>query len=53
MGDIRFVCVSDMHLGACNSVLTNLGATGAVDPSQPADLLVALVDCLRTLIASH
>jgi Calcineurin-like phosphoesterase len=52
MSNIRYVCISDMHLGADSSVLTNLGPTG-VDPSKPSDVLVALVGCLRTLIAQN
>jgi Calcineurin-like phosphoesterase len=54
MNDIQYVCFSDMHLGADNSVLTNLGVgdTG-VDPSKPSDVLVQIVDCLRTLLAQN
>jgi hypothetical protein len=51
MPDIRYVCLSDMHLGADNSVLTNLGAADRrVDPSEPSPSLVRLVECLRELI---
>jgi hypothetical protein len=50
MPSIRWVCVSDLHLGALNSVLTNVTADGErVDPSGPSPVLSALCDCLRSL----
>ncbi len=54
MADIEYVCISDMHFGADNSILTNLGVgDGKVDPSFPSQVLVALVDCLRELISHN
>ncbi|WP_171237020.1 metallophosphoesterase [Ruegeria sp. HKCCA6837] len=51
MGDIRYVCLSDMHFGADNSILTRLDATnGQVDPMHPSDVLIHLANCLRHLI---
>ena len=42
--------VSDLHLGALNSVLTNVGRSGQeVDRHGPAPALEALGDCVRTL----
>src|SRR5262249_32782608 len=54
MPDIRYVCFSDMHFGAGNSVLTNL-LEGSIDtdPTRPSPVLVALVDCLRDLIGKN
>ena len=48
MGDIRYVILSDMHLGAENSLLTDL-STGTVDTdtTRPAPLLIKLAACLR------
>lgn len=54
MADIKYVCMSDMHLGADNSVLTNLGiADRCVDASIPSQVLVKLIDCLRKLISQN
>ncbi|MFA3919922.1 hypothetical protein [Ruegeria hyattellae] len=51
MGDIRYVCLSDMHFGADNSILTRLSSTdGSVDPLHPSDVLLHLVNCLRNLV---
>ena len=49
MSNLRYVCLSDVHFGASNSMLTHLDARGEVEPSQPSRTLVALVDCLRKL----
>lgn len=54
MSDIRYVCLSDMHFGADNSILTRLSSTdGTVDPMHPSDLLVHLVNCLRHVITEN
>jgi hypothetical protein len=54
MPDIRYVCISDTHFGADNSLLTNLKAGGVgVDPSFPSPVLINLVACLRKIIASN
>ena len=50
MTAIRWVCISDLHLGALNSLLTNVSADGErVDASAPSPVLTALGDCLRSL----
>ena len=47
---IRHIVLSDLHLGALNSVLTNVAAGGGdVDVSAPAASLTALGGCLRSL----
>jgi len=54
MPDIRYVCLSDMHLGAQNSLLTNLTANNlSSDTSVPSPVLTSLVTCLKTLIAQN
>ncbi len=54
MPEIRYVCISDTHFGADNSVLTHLGpGTGAVDPSRPSEVLSCLAQCLRALISRN
>jgi len=51
---IRWVCVSDLHLGALNSVLTPVAPDGErVDPAFVSPVLVALCDGLRTLSQGH
>jgi len=54
MPDIRYVCFSDMHLGAENSLLTNL-RPGSVDaePTKPSAVLTLLVACLQELISKN
>ena len=50
MAAIRWLCVSDLHLGALNSVLTAIAPDGEhVDRSSPSPVLVALCDALRSL----
>ena len=50
MAAIKWVCVSDLHLGALNSVLTPVAQDGErVDASSVSPVLVALCDGLRTL----
>jgi UDP-2,3-diacylglucosamine pyrophosphatase LpxH len=47
---IRWICISDLHLGALNSLLTNVTGDGErVDASAPSPVLTALGDCLRSL----
>lgn len=54
MPDIRYVCLSDMHLGADNSVLTGIQPNGIdTDTSQPDAVLSQLVTCLRELIGHN
>jgi hypothetical protein len=51
MPAIRYICVSDLHLGAENSLLTQLGsAPGEVDTSRPSEVLVEFASCLRELV---
>jgi len=53
MSPIRFVCLSDLHFGAENSLLTHLpdGAL-TVDPTKPSDVLEQLVACLSEVVKS-
>lgn len=54
MPDIRYVCFSDMHFGADNSLLTNLrpGSTDT-DPTKPSPVPTQLVAGVRDLIARN
>jgi hypothetical protein len=49
--DIRYVCLSDMHLGAEGSLLTNMPpGSPQADPLNASPVLQELVYCLRDLI---
>lgn len=54
MPDIRYVCLSDMHLGADNSILTAI-KPGCIetDTSRPSAVLSQLALCLRELITRN
>ncbi|MHB1518265.1 MAG: metallophosphoesterase family protein [Acidimicrobiales bacterium] len=50
MASIRWVCISDLHLGALNSLLTNVTSDGQhVDRSSPSPVLSSLCQCLESL----
>ncbi len=54
MPDIRYVCLSDTHLGEEDSLLTNLKvASSEPDLSRPSPVLEALIHCLRLLISTN
>ncbi len=54
MPDIRYVCLSDMHLGEEYSLLTNLKiASTEPDPTAPSPVMEQLVECLRELISKN
>lgn len=51
MANIRYVCLSDLHLGEEDSLLTNLHlARSEVDPSGPSPVLEQLIACLAELL---
>src|ERR1700727_2124821 len=50
MTSIRWVCISDLHLGALNSLLTNVTSDGErCDNTCSSPVLTALCECLRSL----
>jgi len=59
MNDIRYVCLSDLHLGAENSILTRLTSVShsavelKADPTTASEVMVQLVNCLRRLISQN
>jgi metallophosphoesterase superfamily enzyme len=54
MSDIRYVCLSDMHLGAETSLLTNLEiASNIINASMPSPVMEKLVDCLSYLLSKN
>ncbi|MGA2246930.1 MAG: hypothetical protein ABSH48_18210 [Verrucomicrobiota bacterium] len=59
MNDIRYVCLSDLHLGAENSLLTRLiSAPGlplklVADPTAAGEVMVRLADYLKLLLSQN
>ena len=52
MNDIRYVCLSDMHFGEEDSLLTEMDGKD-VDPLKASQVLVHLAQCLRELISKN
>ena len=54
VADLQYVCLSDMHFGAENSILTALRpGTVESDLQNPSPALTGLLDCLRTLVDAN
>lgn len=54
MPDIRYVCLSDMHLGADNSILTAIQPDSIlIDASTTSAVLREFAACLRALIGQN
>ena len=52
MSGVRYIVLSDVHLGAGNSILTRLAPGQTVaDTHDASPALLSLVDCLRALVA--
>ncbi|MCP4986763.1 MAG: hypothetical protein GY928_12135 [Colwellia sp.] len=53
MPKIKYVCLSDMHLGEEDSLLTNLKtASSEVDPESPSPVMEELVKCLKSITSN-
>lgn len=51
MAEIRYLCISDLHLGEEDSLLTNLTESKfQVDPTKPSPCAEKLAECLRFLL---
>ncbi len=51
MTEIKYVCISDMHFGEEDNILTNLKEGGQkVDPTKASSVLEQLVSCLAYII---
>lgn len=48
----RYVCLSDLHLGAAYSTLTDTNAHGEPDPTRPSATLSAFGSALRQLLSA-
>ena len=51
MSNIRYICLSDMHLGEEDSLLTNVTGPDRVDLKSPSPVMIHLEKCLRHLIS--
>ncbi len=50
MANVRYVCLSDLHLGEEDSLLTNIAVDGKVDVTVPSPSLVLLAECLAEVV---
>ena len=50
--DVCYVCISDMHLGEEDSLLTNIEG-GNLDTGKPSEVMVKLVECLKKIIDNN
>ena len=54
MTDVRYVCISDLHLGEEDSLLTNLKAASTdADPSSASPVMRALAQCLAAIVRGN
>jgi hypothetical protein len=54
MSDVRYVCLSDLHLGAQNSILTGLQpGTVHVDPDRASPVLESLRALLQKVVSAN
>jgi hypothetical protein len=52
--DVRYIVLSDLHLGAENSILTSLQpGTTLADSQRASPVLSSLVECLRHIVAAN
>jgi len=50
MPDIKYVCMSDLHLGEEDSLLTNIDKAGRARLDRPSPVMRKLFECLKLLI---
>lgn len=53
MPNIRWVCLSDLHLGEEDSLLTHVNERGEVEPDGASPVLLRLAECVHELIAAN
>jgi hypothetical protein len=51
--DVRYICLSDLHFGAENSILTSLDKDLTVDVSLPTPAMTGLVECLESIVSRN
>lgn len=50
VADIQYICLSDLHFGAYNSLLTFTDSEGRLDPQKSSDVLVQFLNLLEEII---
>ena len=50
MTTLRWVCLSDTHFGAENSLLSHVSDDASVDPDSASPVLEGLIACLREVV---
>ena len=50
MAHVRYVCLSDLHLGEEDSLLTNLSMEGQVDLTVPSPSMSLLAECITEIL---
>jgi hypothetical protein len=57
MADVKYVCLSDLHLGEEDSLLTKLVERGrddfCIEPEEASPVMLCLIDCLKALIGQN
>jgi len=54
MAEIRWICMSDTHFGAENSILSHVSESSSiVQPETPSGVLTQLVECLRAVVQTN
>jgi predicted phosphodiesterase len=52
MSDIQFICLSDLHFGAYNSLLTYTSPTGKLAAEKKSEVLIQLLNTMEEIISS-
>jgi Calcineurin-like phosphoesterase len=51
---VKYVCISDLHLGEEDSILTRLSSDeSTADPSAPSPVMIQLVECVKALLKNN
>jgi len=50
MPDIRYICLSDLHFGAYNSLFTTVTRDGIIKPERPTETLIKFLNILEYII---
>lgn len=51
MPEIQYICLSDLHLGAYNSLLTYTSDDGKLDARKKSDVLIQLINVMEEIIS--
>ena len=51
MPEIQYICISDLHFGAYNSLLTHTSDDGKLDARKKSDVLIHLINVMEEIIS--